>query len=203
VTVYPSIQKQIDQIAANAREAFAHHKIEVRLDQGLFRNWRCAKPGTGYYCFNVSTEPGRLFVTGDVGTMVWEREPDMIPWARGAIHSIDYFASKVPGEIRTHQWECDVAADWLDAEKKELQAAFALDGDPRTPKRLEAVENLREWLEERPDEASFNQSLFDSGLVTDCNFPRLHCWTPSFLWCREAVAWLLGKLDKEGKVIAC
>lgn len=192
--MYPSVKRQIDQIAEMAKTNFAGHQIEVRLDHGLFRNWRCAKPDTGSYAFNISTEPGRLFVTGDVGCMIWEREPDMITWARQAIKDIDYMAGKVPSEIKTRQWDVDTACDWITDQVKEA----TIDEDREM---IGKLATLREWMEGQPSESDFCQALWDGGIIHDSDFPRCHCWTPSFLWCREAVAWLLSRLDERtGKI---
>jgi hypothetical protein len=70
-------QQQLERWAV---EAFADHTLEVIRDDGLYRHLRCRKSGTWVYGFDVVTWPGYLTVCGDIGTWVFSRERDMLPW---------------------------------------------------------------------------------------------------------------------------
>ena len=106
-------QRAIDQIHGIAVTAFAGHKIEQRLNQGMFRSWRCRRDGTWAYGFDVTTIPGTLVITGDIGELIVQRSEDMISWSSGSIHSIDYFAEKVPRSMETGEFCVEVAKEFL------------------------------------------------------------------------------------------
>ena len=169
-------QNQVAQIEAFARGAFAEHAIETQLNDGVFRHFRCAKPGTGSYAFNITTFPGRLVVTGDIGTLVVERVRDMFEWAPNAVESIDYFAQKVPSCMPTREWDDAIAQAWLDEEISEA-----------TGDRLESLEMIAVSLED--GRQFFEIALFESGLVDGCEWPDFKTYTADYLWCREAVRW--------------
>ncbi len=209
--MHPSEKLRIDQIAANAAVAFASHAVEQAVGQGPHRHWLCRRPGTGVYSFAVTTWPGWLAVSGDIGFMVWRNAWDMLHWARGGMGDgcIDYCESKVPGDVKSKEWCEDVALDWLagriDDARREIGRHVA-DNDEggdcmdvnRLAGRIETLEELKG--ETGLGEAHFNQALFDSGVVRDTDFPRLHTYTPSFLWCREALKWLLARLPVTGEI---
>lgn len=174
-------QKRIAMVAEQAKKAFAEHQIEVRLNQGLFRNWQCSRPKSSVYLFNISTEPGRLFVTGDIGVLVVERVPDMIDFALRTIGDLHYFASKVPSEIKVKEFDPEVAVEWLKEHAEDdsiTQKDFA---------------NLKAVAEDQGYE-EFCRALYDSGTVKDCDFPKCENFTYGYLWQREAIKWLLERI---------
>lgn len=70
------------------------HRMTIIQDDGLHRHIQCWKPGTGDYHFNITTFPGYLVFTGDVGSYVFSRLRDMfefhrINWDQGT-PKIDY-----------------------------------------------------------------------------------------------------------------
>jgi hypothetical protein len=169
-----------------AKKAFSNHVITERLNSGMFRSWRCQAPGTWCYGFDVTTMPGTLVVTGDIGTLVVERTNDMIAWASGAARSIDYFAEKVSREMPTREWDADVAAEFID------QSIAGCEDDEDGDVQREAWRNLKEdEIHDETTEQEFCMALIESELIDGCDFPDLTNWKPSFLWCREAVIWFL------------
>ena len=70
------------------------HRMQVIQDNGVFRHIRMAKPGTMNMHFNITTTPGYLIYTGDMGSFVFSRVHDMfnfmdIDWGR-KVPTIDY-----------------------------------------------------------------------------------------------------------------
>lgn len=185
--------RKIAQHEKYAAQAFKRHVIAQHLNQGLFRHWRCADPDSGNHAFNVTTIPGRIIVTGDNGTMVWERCEDMIPWCRGAINSIEYFAEKVPSEIPTHEWDADVAREWLTERLRE-----ANDNDKPNSDLIKELKRLyRDELHDEANDHSFSHELHESGVIDGEDWPDLSNYTSNFLWCREDLKWFLANLPKE------
>lgn len=178
-------QRRIDQIHGFAVKNFANHKIEQRLNQGMFRSWRCKADATWAHGFDITTMPGTLIVTGDIGELIVQRADDMIAWARGSVHSIDYFAEKVPRSMQTGEFCVEVAKEFLSELRQDLKRERELDDDKK-----EKIAELRNILD--GDEiADFELTLYLSGLVDGCDMPNLKNWTSNFLWCREAVIWFL------------
>lgn len=176
--------------AEMAATAFSKHVLTERLNQGMFRSWRCAQPDRWAHGFDITTTPGNLFITGDIGDLIVSRTEDMIAWARGSIHSIGYFAEKVPHDIPTKVWSSDRAKEWI---KEEIRSLKEERRDPRDEARITKLyQELREELHDEADEHTFSKALYESRLVDD--WPDLRVWNSNFLWCREAVKWLLDHL---------
>jgi hypothetical protein len=185
--MYPSERKTQENIASLAAHSFKDHIMTTRLGQGLFRNWQCARPGSSFYLFNVSTEPGRLFVTGDIGDMIFARESDMISWLRRCIGDPHYVAGKVQGR-RPREWSEDVVRDWLAERAKE-------EGADR-----KKLAKLGRTLDDgRP---YFDIALHESGIINSADWPDFTAFTTEFLWIMEALKWFLLALDGQQAVTA-
>ncbi len=170
-----------------AARNFAGHVITERLSQGMFRSWRCQTPGDWNCAFDLTTTPGHLIITGDIGDLIVTRTEDMLVWSRTAVHSIDYFAEKVPHAIPTREWDRDVVAEWVAAELAEEQAQDELD-----QKRIAEWQELADVIsDDEIHEGGFADALSTAGLIDGCDWPTLTNWTRNFLWCREAVKWFL------------
>lgn len=190
--------RKIAQHERYALSAFKNHVIRQDLNQGLFRSWRCGAPDDSNHHFHVTTTPGRIFVAGDNGTMVWERTEDMIPWCRGSINSIEYFASKVPHEIKTREWDADVARDWLQREIEDAKA----DADADSERIRELTFLLNDELHDEANEHSFCVELYESGVNDGGDWPDLTNYTSNFLWCREDLKWFLAHLTEVVRIPA-
>jgi hypothetical protein len=63
-------------------------------DGAVFRHIKVAKPGTSNMHFNITTMPGYLVFTGDMGAFTFSRVRDMLAWHQidwtGDVPSIDY-----------------------------------------------------------------------------------------------------------------
>ena len=175
----------IQMHAQMAATAFKDHVVTLRLDVGMFRSWRCQKPGTWAYGFDVTTTPGYLILTGDIGEMILRRCDDMIAWTRSSIRDAHYFAEKVPNSIQTKEWSFEKSLEWINETAAE-----------------DAHEAREQWDELRDElvsgginggmsEHEFCTALYESNLVDGCDWPNLEVFNSNFLWCREAVICLL------------
>lgn len=203
--MYECERKRIEQIHELAARAFADHVVTQNVGQGLYRHWRCARPGTGMYAFNVITEPGRVIVTGDIGELILCRELDMIEWFRRCHNDLDYVAGKAQG-VKVREWSADVAKEWAESRIREYRADLKLDEEeaasdgvefPEKDRKryLDRIEKHQELLDALDDgKHFFDDALFHSGLC-DGDYPRLETFTPGFLWCFETLKWLVVRLD--------
>lgn len=82
----------------------ALHQMQVIRDDGVNRHLRFKRPGTMCMHFDLITWPGYLCYTGDMGTYVFRRLPDMFEFFRHGgtypLYSIDrrYWAEKVEAQ---------------------------------------------------------------------------------------------------------
>lgn len=84
----------------------AEHELIVLRDDGLYKHLRFKKPGTGMYRYDLVTWPGFLTFCGDMGTLVFARDEDMLRFFRSNPDrpayriSADYWSEKVQDEGR-------------------------------------------------------------------------------------------------------
>jgi len=170
-------QSRIDLIEQLAAESFRDHVIRPIHEAGVFRHYDCRKSGGGsIYHFRVTTFPGTLVVTGDIGELMLQRMTDMFEWAPRAIHSIDYFSSKVvAGKVRGYD---------ADLVREELQEILA-----DCPYSAKAAELLRSI--DPIDQYRTLVEIYDSGLFDD--MPSFDAWDSNYLWCREALKWFFAQ----------
>lgn len=77
----------------------AEHQLTVLLDEGLHRNLRVGKPHRIACHYNITTWPGYLCISGDMGCFVFQRTDDMFSFFRGK-----------PDEINPGYWQEKVQA---------------------------------------------------------------------------------------------
>ncbi len=66
------------QFLHDARE----HQMSILMDNGLYRHLRFKRPTGSAYWFDIVTWPGRLCISGDMGTYVFNRLEDMFEFFR-------------------------------------------------------------------------------------------------------------------------
>jgi hypothetical protein len=174
---------------------FASFQVQERLRSGIYRSWYCAEPGQWDCSFTITTIPGRLIMTGDLGSLIVERCYDMLPWCRGSCESTGYFAEKVPREMPTTEFSEDVLREWIQDEIEELEEAKASwdeESDPtgnhvdEIASKIELLQETLEWDMEN-GEAYFARKLEDVWQGND--YPNWRVWKRQFLVQREAIRW--------------
>lgn len=60
----------------------ATHQLTVNLDQGAYRDLSVMRPNTVSMHYNITTRPGYLIITGDMGSFVFTRINDMFGFFR-------------------------------------------------------------------------------------------------------------------------
>ena len=106
--------------ARRFRRDSARHQLTVLHDDGLYRHLRFMAPTTRAYWFDLVTWPGKLTITGDMETFVFERERDMFPFfrSRDGINP-HYWAQKEISGAKTREYSEQVFQQTVWAEVRE------------------------------------------------------------------------------------
>lgn len=171
------------------------HAITILHQHGLYRHYRCQKPGTWVLGFDVVTWPGSLCYTGDMGEYLYQRTDDMIAFMRGSAMSYSYVAEKcVAHDGRLKEWSEERFREVL----AERLAESAEDGGEFTVVRHggSVKESVAEKIVEIEQEYGNYQSrhdaekaMYESGLWDGADMPSCEVWTVHFLWCLHALDW--------------
>ena len=89
----------------------ALHEMTVKLDQGVYRDITIARPNTMEMHYNITTRPGYLMITGDMGDFIFQRTNDMFGFFRpqsGYYINPGYWGEKVEAGIIS-EFDIDVA----------------------------------------------------------------------------------------------
>lgn len=164
-------------------DSFKDHQITELSRNGVFRSWRCGRPSSGTYRFFITTYPGVIVVTGDIGDLIVERVYDMLPWCRDAVDSTEYFAQKVPHAIPTKEFSLDVLRAWI-AEMLVDEECNLLAGGRELLQEADEDAQSGEYGEEH-----FYRELAD--IFDGADPPSWQAWNSNFLWCRDAIRWFV------------
>ena len=110
-----------------AERNFAEHKIEVLRNDGFYRHFSCAKPGTKVYWFDIITFPMYLVIVGDIGHLILARDTDMLLWANRSVNELPYFAEKVVQSIPIKEYSEEKAKKVIAERIEQLQKETMVD----------------------------------------------------------------------------
>lgn len=184
----------------------ANHQMEIVRDDGVNRHLKFSTPGTSNRWFELLTWPGKLCISGDMGTFVFTRLKDMFGFFRSEDERINkseslrinpgYWAEKCIASDRdgVERFNSDTfkarISEWLDGReasnelRDEVEAeviSWANNGEFRA---LDAALTFR----------------FKGALVFE-NFYEVCCkeYTYSYLWCCYAIARGIQQYDAQMK----
>lgn len=125
------------QIYKGFREQTGDHELRVLFEDGLHRHLRVQAPGTRMWSWDVTTWPGHLAVSGDVGAgYMFTREPDMLEFFSYAGKSDGHYSDGSPS-IDFRYWAEKIVGPARDTVKVYDSDAF--------------LTRLREHLEEHEE----------------------------------------------------
>ncbi|WP_447556394.1 hypothetical protein [Vreelandella sp. EE22] len=187
------------------QDTIGEHQLTVIHDDGLHRHLKCSKPGSSDRYFNITTWPGFLCISGDMGCYVFQRIEDMFEFFRNDELGINpgYWAEKlqagpssapdyitrewVPSkfEAKIQEWFEQATQEWTDSKKEEA---------------WEDVES--EVLSESEHEFSAFRSAMDfefDGELLFNDFFEVDCkqWKGHYLWCCYAIVWAIQQYDAQ------
>lgn len=173
-------EKQVD---ADVRRWCEKHVVEVRLEQGVYRDYRCATPGASNMAFSVITTPGRLIVAGDCGDLVAERVWDMFAWAPTSVHDIDYFAGKCWPCIKVKEYDAQSGRD-------ALKWWYEMKVENATPAERRKHDTISRKLMARVDEGyhELSRAFYESDWYQG-DMPDFKTWSYEYLRVRACLMW--------------
>lgn len=188
----------------------AQHELTILRDDGLYRHVRCRQPGTYCMGFDLITWPGHLCYTGDMGTYVFARLPDMFQffrkdnpahidrgyWAekcsgldRDGIkdYSESRFRSAVRGDfdsfVESEGLTTDQASELWALIEDDVLSCGSHEHDART-----AASDFR-WSPDHVAEPRGRE------VFPDFSEHPLTCYTARFVWCCYALPWAIARYD--------
>lgn len=192
------------------------HELTVNLDNGLFRDLTVKDPDTLAMHFNITTRPGFLMYSGDMGCFVFERLDDMFQFFRSENdqYSINpyYWSEKLQAvdgrrdagyqEYSSEQAKAELQ-EWLG----EHIGSLDHDEDDYSEKMNEAAEAVKSV--DYSDEYAFVAAVRDwhpdsaGGMdLTDFDYPSVMKYTTRYLWACYAIVHAIKLYDqaKAGEV---
>lgn len=181
----------------------ALHVVTLKYSFGLYRHYRCQRPGYSNMAFDIVTWPGSLCYTGDMGDYLFQRTEDMIEFMRRSCMSYSYAAEKcVAHDGRLKEFREERLEEIL---KERLAESLADDGDGtfRVMRRgtfddesvAEAIETIRQDYSTYSLPSDATKAMYDSGLWDGSDMPSCEEYTFRFLWALHAIKWFCGKVE--------
>lgn len=151
------------------------HVLDIKLDQGLYRDLVFGTPGSSSYMVRVTTWPGHLAISGDMGCFVFSRA-NMFELFRSDHIKEGYWASKcIAGEKSEY--------------KEELWALTIKDIIDNYTDYEDSSGNLETLLLETPDDLDHAMTILDLHNVPNYweYAENLIGYTYHFIWCLHAI----------------
>lgn len=190
------------------------HVMDIRRDDGLYRSIRFQRPGSWAYGFDITTWPGYLCFSGDMGCYVFARIPDMLDFFRGQRPYIKgdkvvginpgYWSEKVQAADR-----CSGIEEFSPKEFRRIINRVIYSGGWPKPVRdavkddVLAAADDGEWFAKH---AAYEFGMTHEGRRYDFQdfweYGDCKVYTHRFLWACYAIAWSVQKYDDAKSAIA-
>lgn len=186
------------RVSQECAESLKDHQVTVKHSSGLYRHWRCQKPGTWVCGFDIVTWPGSLCFTGDMGEYLFQRTDDMVAFMARSARSTSYAAEKCvahDGRLREFAEEVffQALADRLNEARENESSGFNEAKDTREIE--ERVQEIRDNFDADQSPETAYRAMYESGLWDSAELPRCEYYTYHFLWCLEAIKWFCDRVE--------
>ena len=181
-----------------------NHELTILKDDGLYRHIRFGERNSSFYAINITTWPGYLAVTGDMGDYVFTRTPDMFDFFRGKEINTGYWGEKLVAEPRGSEYGKKWSADEFRSEvcrfiENNLDPVGELDDTDEIKQSLEiraAISEEVEHIEYKEEADDFISSFNKHDFQFDC-FYEYDCteYTQQYLWVCYAIVNVIKRYD--------
>lgn len=189
----------------------ATHEMSVILNQGLHRHLRFARPGCSAYHFNITTWPGYLCISGDMGCYVFSRLNDMFEFFRGRGLNPGYWEEKVQaGRDKVKEFSAELFIEgFLDSVGDYLECMDLTFGQKQTlvdlaRNELVCIEQTMHHYCDTVYNLNFHELDLPEGL-DEVDFPNfqvdefwsMETYTFHYIWCLRAIVWAIKQFDEK------
>lgn len=190
------------------------HRLHIERDDGKFRHLTFKREGSSVYHFHITTWPGYLAFTGDMGSFVFSRLSDMFEFFRQTEKeraektlaiNLPYWAEKLQASDASARngngyEEFDSAV--FRARVKEWLRTYAesyeeLDVDSMMAAAQNEVIARADESEERAVGAAINFTFDGHHPLQDFYEVRCRSYTYRFIWCCYAIVWAIDQYDSQ------
>jgi hypothetical protein len=191
------------------------HEMTAQLAQGLHRHLTFKQPNTYHAHFHITTWPGYLCISGDMGCFVFARLRDMFEFFRGTSINPGYWSEKLQADEK-NSGHREFSLDLYHAALKSDFEGWTFDGgydgdDGEERQRRQEDARKRAWeaiaddfdgiLHAESTEHAVRQALgwecpVSKQRFTDFWEHNLEDYTFSFLWCCHAIQWAIARFDE-------
>lgn len=191
----------MDDVRARFEKTVVEHEMITRSQDGLFRHITFKNPKTYNYHFHITTWPGYLAISGDVGCYVFARLPDMFQFFRGEGINPSYWSEKLQASDRcgVEEFSEDL---FHDAIKSDFEG-WHFDNDEQKAKAWAALQESDLSEDSQPEslESAMREAMSYKCPVTGNRFNdfwdhHLQDFTFRFLWCCHAIQWAVFEHDR-------
>lgn len=210
---------EYQKILEDFKRDTANHSAEILLNNGLYRHIRFSRNGSSVYHFNLTTWPGYLCISGDMGCYVFSRITDMF----GFFPMDDNdFNKRSDGELSINPcyWSEKlqsgsgggrglICKEWCsELFEKEVNHRFEEFMQEQTDlddeDKAESIEDLRQQIDSVLAASSneyeavaaihnFDNDLFEFVDFWECDFT---VYTHHYIWCCYAIVWGIQEFKK-------
>lgn len=192
----------------------ALHTMRIEHDDGVFRCLKFYKPGTGILSFRLTTWPGFLAISGDMGTFVFWRTEDMFTFFRQKPYkdekvpiNVGYWMEKCEAENTRGSGMREFDPERLREQCRDAWKVHFLDvyADDDTEPDSDEAKECWEEIERRvlgcdPNLVRVHDALADfkhGGFTFQDSWEwRLTRPTYHLIWCLYAIAWGIQRYDE-------
>jgi hypothetical protein len=183
----------------------ANHELSVVMDDGIHRNLKFSKPNSSDMHFNITTWPGYLCISGDMGCFVFSRLRDMFEFFRNdkLETNLGYWEEKIQAETLygsgAKSWSSDSFQKSMEEIAKDWKQ-YAID-DELDPEFIE--EELERFKGELFDKGSEHEAYSAMGDwdeaehgISFCDYESSNTeYTFHYRWCCFAIVWAIQQYD--------
>lgn len=184
------------------KKTVVEHEMIVLQQEGLYRHLTFKSPRTYNNHFHITTWPGYLAISGDIGSYVFARLPDMFKFFRGDHINAQYWAEKLQACDRSGGVKEFSEDRFHEAIKGDFEQ-WEFDDDEQKVKAWEALQDsdLSEDTDQESLENAVRSAMAYKCPVTGNGFGDfwdhdLQDYTFRFLWCCHAVQWAVAEVDR-------
>jgi len=108
-------KQSIESVRTRFNKDIEKHELSILNDNGVHRCLKFSRPESSNYAFYITTWPGHLCISGDMGCVVFNRLYDMFEFFRGEGVNLGYWREKIVSSSEFGKgamaWDSDLAEE--------------------------------------------------------------------------------------------